>query len=198
MSDLYQTLAEIHRKNSHKITYDLLNVSDYRKTFNKDENPECGICYKSVNTKVFVCAKPCNKTFHQACLETMIGHLESNADDAGQEDACYQCCYCRREFDINSYELELFVQKLMHFKSQGYNIGDAIQQATLNAITYEDDYNTSFQFDIYLPMDIRHVKVPKQSKRAEYKKTRKMMHIRQRGQRQGQRGQRQGQRGQRH
>jgi hypothetical protein len=49
----------------------------------------------------------------------MIEHLEDNSIDEGKEFACYQCCYCRREFDINRYELELFIQKLLHFKAHG-------------------------------------------------------------------------------
>ena len=169
MTNLVQTLADIHCKNSKKIRYTLLKVSEYRKTFNKTENPECGICYKNINKKVFVCANPCDKTFHQACLETMIDHLEDNADNEDKEEVCYQCCYCRREFDINQYELELFVQKLLHFQTRGYNIGDAVQTATLNAVTYEDDYNTEYQYDIYFPVDPSFVKKPKQSKRADFK-----------------------------
>ena len=143
--------------------------------FYTGENPECGICYKNINKKVFVCAKPCNKTFHLACLESMIDHLEDNADTADNDDedddVCYQFCYCRREFDINQYELELFIQKLLHCKTQGYYIDDAVETATLNAINYADDYNTEFQYDIYKPVDSSRVKMPKQPKRGEFKKT---------------------------
>jgi len=177
MTDLIETLADIHIKSGKKIKYSLLKVSEYRQTFNKDENPECGICYKNINKKVFVCAKPCNKTFHSACLRSMIEHLEQNAenDEDDEEDAicCYQCCYCRREFDINQYELELFLQKLLHFQTHGYHIGDAADKATLNAATYEDDYNTEHQYDIYMPVDSSYVKMPKKSKRGEFKKTKR-------------------------
>jgi hypothetical protein len=174
MTNLIENLTDIHIKCSKKIKYSLLKVSDYRQTFNKDENPECAICYKNINKKVFVCAKPCSKTFHSACLESMIDHLEQNADSDNDDDnVCYQCCYCRREFDINQYELELFLHKLMHFQTHGYNINSAVDKAILNAATYEDDYNTEYQYDIYLPVDSSYVKIPKKSKRGEFKKTKR-------------------------
>ncbi len=176
MTDLIQTLTNVHMMNSKKIKYSLLKVADYRQTFNKSEDPECDICYKRISNKVFVCAEPCSKTFHMACLESMINHLEDNSIDEGKEIASYRCCYCRREFDINQYELSIFVQKLLHFKSHGYHIGNAIQSATLNAITYEDDYNTEYSYDVYLPVDSSFIKTPKQSKRATFKQ--KQKHLR--------------------
>lgn len=171
MTALIQTLADVHMKNSKKIKYSLLKVSDYRQTFNKSEDPECDICYERISNKVFVCAEPCNKTFHLACLESMINHLEDNAANEGKEIDCYRCCYCRREFDINQYGLSIFVQKLLLFKSYGYHIGNAVETATLNAIFYEDDYNTECSYDVYLPVDSSFIKTPKQSKRAAFKKT---------------------------
>jgi hypothetical protein len=173
---IIQTLADVHRQQSKKIKYSLLKVSEYRQTFNTNENPECAICYKNINKKVFVCASPCNKTFHTACLETMIDHLEKNADanadvEVGENiNVCYKCCYCRREFDINQYELELFLQKLVHYQTHGFHIGSAAETATLNAATYEDDYDTEYQYDIYMPVDSSHVKMPKVSKRSAVKR----------------------------
>jgi hypothetical protein len=176
MTDLIQTLTDIHLKNSKKIKYSLLKVSDYRQTFNKSEDPECDICYEHISNKVFVCAEPCSKTFHMACLESMIEHLEDDADNEGKEDACYRCCYCRREFDINQYELSIFVQELLRVKSHGYHIGNAIQSATLRAITYEDDYIDEYRYDVYLPVDSSFIKTPKQSKRGAFKQ--KQKHLR--------------------
>jgi len=171
MLEFIRTLVRIHTKNSNKIKYNLLNVSDYKQTFNKSEDPDCDICYKRISNKIFVCAEPCCKTFHPACLETMIDHLEDNADNEGKEHAFYQCCYCRREFDINQYALDIFVQKLLHFKAHGYSIGNAIETATLNAITYEDDHNTEYIYAIYMPVNTSFIKKPKQSKRSTFKKT---------------------------
>ena len=173
---IIQTLADVHRQQSKKIKYSYLKVSEYRQLYKLNENPECAICYKNINKKVFVCAAPCNKTFHQACLESMINHLEKNAEaeadvEVGENiNVCYKCCYCRREFDINQYELELFLQKLLHYQTHGFHIGSAVETATLNAATYEDDYNTEYQYDIYMPVDSSHVKMPKVSKRSAVKR----------------------------
>ena len=163
-------------KKNKKIEFTLLKVLEYKKKFNKDENPECDICYKRINNKVFVCADPCNKTFHQTCMETMIEHIESNADEEGKDDACYQCCYCRREFDINAYELALFTQTLLSFKGQGYIVEDAITLSTFNTITHSADEDMHYQYSIYLPLDTSFIKTPKQSKRGAFKQKQKYKH----------------------
>lgn len=89
-----------------KIKFSLLKVFEYKKTFNESDDPECAICYKLISNKVFVCEKPCGKTFHRDCLKTMIEHIEINTDEKIRPD--YKCCYCRRKFNIHDYDLELF------------------------------------------------------------------------------------------
>jgi len=46
-----------------KIKFSLLKVFEYKKTFNESDDPECGICYKRISNKVFVCDNPVAKHF---------------------------------------------------------------------------------------------------------------------------------------
>ena len=83
MEAIIKSISDIHIKHSKKINFSLLKVSEYRKTFTED--PECAICYKRIYNKVFVCEKPCAKTFHPACMENMIDRIEETADEEDEE-----------------------------------------------------------------------------------------------------------------
>lgn len=165
---MIKQITDIHTKNSSKIKYSLLKVCDYKHTFNENEDPECAICYKHISNKVFVCDKPCNKTFHPSCMEKLIDRIEETADDDDEDPkkTCYQCCYCRREFDINHYDTTLFIEQLMYAKGCGYHIHHALIQCMINGMESSD---VSYQYDIFIPMETSHVKLPKQSKRATFK-----------------------------
>jgi len=173
-ASIIKNISDIHTKNSNKIKYILLKVCDYKHTFNEKEDPECAICYKHISNKVFVCAKPCNKTFHPSCMEKLIDRIEETAGDNDSDNdnddnpkkTCYQCCYCRREFDIANYDTTLFIQELMYAKGCGYHVDYAIAQCILNSMGETD---ISYQYEIYIPMETSNVKLPKQSKRATFK-----------------------------
>jgi hypothetical protein len=173
-ASMIKQISDIYTKNSKLIKYSLLKVCDYKHTFNEKEDPECAICYKHISNKVFVCDKPCNKTFHPSCMEKLIDRIEETADDDDDDDddddeqkkICYQCCYCRREFDINDYDTKLFIQELMYAKGCGYNIFGALTQCILNGM---EEIEGQCHYDIFIPLETSHVKLPKQSKRATFK-----------------------------
>jgi len=174
MEAIIKSISEIQNKHNNKINFSLLNVLEYRKTFNqkdekdeKDEkkDPECGICYRHISNKVFVCAKPCAKTFHPACLERMIDRIEETTDD--HKHPCYQCCYCRREFNISHYDTSLFNQELLYSKGCGYYVDDAILLSSFNSVIYDNE-DIRYQYSIYIPVDTTYIKKPKQAKRAEF------------------------------
>ena len=151
-----------------KIKFSLLKVFEYKKTFNESDDPECAICYKLISNKVFVCEKPCGKTFHRDCLKTMIEHIEINTDEKIRP--YYKCCYCRRKFNIHDYDLELFLQELLFLGNRGYNINDAILHSTFNASNRsETDICDEVEYSVYFPMDTCYIKTPKLAKRAEFK-----------------------------
>jgi len=153
-------------KTTRKIKFSLLKVFQYKKTFNINEDPECGICYKRISNKLFVCAKPCDKTFHRECIETMIDHIEDNASD-------YRCCYCRRNFDIRDYDLTIFKQRLEYLSGQGYKVDEAVSQSEFNTITLDSESDAYFEYNVYMPLDTAYFKLPKCAKRAEFKKKNK-------------------------
>lgn len=141
----------------------------------KDTEIECAICYKRIHNqknKVFVCSAPCNKVFHPSCMERMIEQLDESAYQADEEPH-YRCCYCRRNFDINYYNLELFVRELLGFKSRGgYYVDKAVKQATNHYLTLPDDAaeeSELFDYEIETFISLAHIKKPKQSKNAVFK-----------------------------
>jgi hypothetical protein len=165
-------------KKEEKIKMSLLKVSEYR----TDQPPsqdcnetECGICYKRIYNKVFICTEPCGKTFHPACMEKMIDQIEENADVDTEEDEKsieYRCCYCRREFDIQNHDIELFMRHLLGLKAGGYDVSEAIIQAHNNVAAMDEDSDgedSTFEYNIYVPLDKTYIKKPKQGKRAVFK-----------------------------
>ena len=130
--------------------------------------PECSICYKLIQKKMFICSKPCNKIFHPSCLEK---HFEQTANafyaenDDNDDEPVFRCCYCRRTTNINAYFLEVFADSLVSLqKSRCYSVEDALQNVRHDLKNNTDgEYN--FDYEIYMLTDIRRVKKPKQSKR---------------------------------
>jgi hypothetical protein len=142
---------------------------------NDCHDTECAICYKRITNKVFICSEPCGKTFHPACMEKMIDQIEENAWQEGDDEdkqTEYRCCYCRREFDIQNHDIEIFMRHLLGLKAGGYDVSEAIIQAhnNVNALGGEVDDST-FEYNIYIPFDKTYIKKPKQAKRAAFKKT---------------------------
>ena len=133
----------------------------------KGKEYECAICYKRINTNVFICEKPCNKIFHPACLEKTLEQCQESAHQAGEEIPEYKCCYCRRHIDMPNYEMEIFLRRLLQLKAGGYDVNDAMIKA--NELIDSGENYDDFEFNIYNPVDISYKKKPKISKRAEFK-----------------------------
>ena len=131
---------------------------------------ECSICYKLIQKKMFICSSPCNKVFHPSCLEKHFEQTEDAFyDENNENDAIpvFRCCYCRRTTNINAYLLEVFADSLVSMQKSGcYSVEDALQDVRDELKNNTDgDYN--FDYEIYMLTDIRRVKKPKQSKRAD-------------------------------
>lgn len=189
MEAIVKSMYKIHKKNSNKINFGLFKGCEYRKFFNEKDDPECAICYKRIYDKVFVCAKPCAKTFHLACMKKMVDQIEENADEENadedeQKPICYQCCYCRREFDIANYDMSLFIQELEYSRGCGYQVDHAILQVYFNAMM--DDETCEYQYDVAIPVDLTFIKTPKVAKRAEFKNKGNTKNTKKRGQQRGQ------------
>jgi hypothetical protein len=159
-------------------TYKFIQIKNFKPTVEVKEagKYECAICYKAINKTCFVCSDPCNKVFHQACLEEAFQQAEDNADEE-DEVAEHRCCYCRRHVNMNQYELELMGHTLRSLRnSNGYSVQDAldlIQYNITNDIENEDD-----EFNIYLPKNQSNdERKPKQSKQAVYKNKIKSRHL---------------------
>ena len=87
---------------------------------------ECSICYRSINKRALVCSSPCNKIYHQSCLETTIEQQEMSS--VYETDAPIRCSYCRREINMSAYILDTELQYLKNLKAAGgYDVNDAIQ-----------------------------------------------------------------------
>ena len=137
---------------------------------NRCSTMECSLCYKPITKTFFVCSAPCNKIFHVSCMEQSMEQTEQAAWEA-DEDAEHKCCYCRRSIDVDKYHLHLMGRHLSTLRAGGcHDVSDAIEQIKeqLSSGTLEDD---DFEYAIYEIRDTKHVKKPKQSKRAECKKT---------------------------
>jgi hypothetical protein len=161
---------------SKKIKFNLLSVSDYKTNFNEEKDPECAICYKRISNKVFVCAKPCNKTFHRDCMEKMIDHIEDNTTTKPD----YRCCYCRRNFDIHDYDSILFLQELFYLKNCGYQIESALIQSKFNTelLSSQTDeiFTDEFEYSVYMDCPKTYIIPRKQSNRSEFRKKNKRSH----------------------
>ena len=169
------TNANAIKNEKKKVKMSLLKVSEYRlgQEPSQDCNDtECAICYKRIYNNVFICTEPCGKTFHPGCMEKMIDQIEENTEEDKVFE--YRCCYCRREFDIQNHDIEIFMRHLLGLKAGGYDVNEAIIQAHKNIDTLCDDNDTVFDYVIYSSLDMKYVKKPKQAKRAVFKNTAKM------------------------
>jgi len=102
-------------------------------------------------------------------MEKTMEQTEEAAYHADQE-AHHRCCYCRRDINVDSYQLQLFARHLLTLRAQGHDVHDALKnvETQLKTGVYEDE----FSYEIFEVRDINyHQKKPKQSKRAEYQKT---------------------------
>jgi len=127
---------------------------------------ECAICYKPI-TKTFInCSEPCKKVFHVSCMEQMMDQTEEQANEMGQ-NAEHKCCYCRRDFDINEYYLQLLARRLMTLKAGGYHVYDALEEVRKQM---KENDGKDIEYDIYEIRDVSYQKKPKQSNRAVFEK----------------------------
>jgi hypothetical protein len=144
------------------------NTTRASSTDSDTTTPECSICYKPIQKKLFICSSPCNKIFHPSCLEkhfeqTANAFYDENYDN--NDEPVFRCCYCRRTTNINAYLLEVFADNLVSMQKSGcYSVEDALHNVCEDLKNNTDgDYN--FDYEIYMLTDIRRVKKPKQSKR---------------------------------
>jgi len=161
--------SSVTNNNSSTTTFSVL----YTKNVNPSFKPECSICYKPIEKKMFKCSNPCNKLFHFSCLRTHLEQIEENNDMYSEEGnpPIYRCCYCRRSTNIRLYFLELMAHDLLCLQ----NSGCYFTQNTIDDLYYkikhpefiknEDGYDSI----IYYLENDKHIKKPKQSKRAEFK-----------------------------
>ena len=149
----------------------------------RQERPECSICYQPINKMAIVCSSPCDKLFHASCLEKIFEQeQEKQAEEVDETTHFYahhRCCYCRRYINIHAYILKKFAHELFALKnSRRYYVDEALEQVLHNLnIEYKQlgknsDENQETNYEFYLLVDILKFKPPKQSKHAEYKRTR--------------------------
>ena len=148
------------------------------------ERPECSICYQPINKMAISCSNPCNKLFHASCLEKIFEQEEeAQAEDVDlttQFIPTHQCCYCRRYINIKSYTLKKFVHELIALKnSRCFHVDEALQQVLHNLnieLKCSPEKKEEFLYTFYeiyeLELYTTKIKMPKQSKHAEYKRTR--------------------------
>ncbi len=142
------------------------------------EDLECAICYKRIDKVFTSCAEPCNKVFHNSCMEQMMAQTEESAYEEDR-DAEHKCCYCRRLIDMPYYDLLRMERALYTMNRRCYNVHDALH------IVYNEmkksTPNEDIMYEIFMLRDIYHEKKPKQAKRVQaMKQTRApRVHIRQ-------------------
>jgi len=155
--------------------------------FNKShqKRPECSICYQPINKMAISCSNPCNKVFHSSCLEKIFEQEQETqaeeVDDTKRFYSTHRCCYCRRYINIRSYTLKKFAHELIALKnSRCFYIDEAFQQVIYNLNielkytqkTRDDFWDKETLYEIYELVCTTRIKIPKQSKHAEYKRTR--------------------------
>ena len=144
-----------------------------------DEDLECSICYKAIGKVFTSCADPCNKVFHNSCLERLMEQTEEAAYDEDRE-AEHKCCYCRRTIDMHYYNLLRVERHLRTMSRNCYSVSDALQ--TIHFEMYKrDGPDDNIMYEIYEVRDMYYKKKPKQAKRVQaMKQTRApRVHIRQ-------------------
>jgi hypothetical protein len=101
-------------------------------------------------------------------MEKTMEQTEEAAYDA-DEEAHHRCCYCRRDINVNKYELQLFARHLLTLRANGHDVHDALKKIETQMKT--GVYDDEIVYEIFEIRDvIYHQKKPKQSKRAEYQK----------------------------
>ena len=164
--------ASLQNENSEKIKIfmystsakevsDVLQNPDAPKT--SDENGyigiECAICYKRINTNVFICSEPCNKMFHPSCLQKVLQQTEDTFEsDDENEEPKHSCCYCRREYDMENYYMEVYLRELKGLQAGGYYVMNAINKLK------EDGVVTNGAYEIHLLHDTEDDIKPKNQK----------------------------------
>jgi hypothetical protein len=104
-----------------------LCLSSVQNIKTEGKNLECSICYKRIYKRAFICSEPCNNVFHTTCMEKMI--YQECAMMTGIR-VPNRCCYCRRNINMNNYNLELYSNKLLMYKNLGYDISSAVKTIT--------------------------------------------------------------------
>jgi hypothetical protein len=129
---------------------------------------DCSICYKKINKNYFVCGAPCRKVFHPGCIEKMLKQSEESAYEA-DEEPMFRCCYCRRDIDLDNYDLQLFAQHLIALNNYSYDVHDALKRVVF-LLKNNEKPDDDEAFEYYELRDNTYVKKPKQPKREILKK----------------------------
>jgi len=156
----------------------------------RQERPECSICYQPINKMAIVCSSPCDKLFHASCLEKIFEQeQEKQAEEVEETTRFYsehRCCYCRRYINVNAYILKKFAHELIALKnSRCYYVDEAFEQVLhnlkkeYNIVEFkhsgkksDEEQGQETLYEIYELVCTSRIKTPKQSKHAEFKRTR--------------------------
>ena len=163
------------------------HLTEINLIFNKShqKRPECSICFQRINKMAISCSSPCNKVFHASCLERVFEQeQEKQAEEVANGIHFYsrhRCCYCRRYINIRSYLLKKFAHELIALKnSRCFYVDEALEQVLYNLnieLKYTSKERENFLekdtfYEIYEIVNTTRLKIPKQSKHAQYKRTR--------------------------
>ena len=143
-----------------------------------DEDLECSICYKAIGKIFTACVDPCNKVFHNSCLERIMEKTKEAAYEEGRV-AEHKCCYCRRSIDMPYYNLLRMERHLRTLGRNCYSVYDALKRVHFEM--KRTNHEENIVYEVYELRDIYHEKKPKQAKRAQIQKQTRSprVHIRQ-------------------
>jgi len=130
-------------------------------------NFECSICYQSIQKKMFVCSKPCNKVFHSSCLEKQFQLTTDTAYEEDSGEPVFRCCYCRRTTNINIFFIEVFIDNMVTLQNSRCFFTQDVIDDLRHKIKYDPHGEFNEDYEIYSLHCTRFFKKPKQSKRTE-------------------------------
>ena len=161
--------AEIEKQKSQKGIRIQYIKDPYNLTGNKDTEdnayPECSICYKSIYRNAKQCSNPCGALYHSTCFETTIETQQENfyeRDEDDEKELTIHCSYCRREVNMDWYELDRSMREMISLSKGGYDTYDAIK-TIINANGVIDEGLYIEYFRLYSIKDIKAPKQPRKS-----------------------------------
>jgi hypothetical protein len=176
---LTKMMMQSKKENEQKIRIQFRRTSEMILPPRKEENEEhachaeCSICYDRINNNMYVCSAPCNKIFHQKCLEKVMDQQEDDFYAAHDEDEIeakkikpqVRCAYCRREINTDTFILDKTLRELLQLRAGGYDVNDAIHKVVA-ANGSMDNGEEEFYIEYFVNVNCAYVKKPKQTFRA--------------------------------